>query len=228
MCAGFLLVELVALCASALHPAASIVRRMRRTLDAQIVADSVLESVRAEVEGAREYVVIEPYGGSGGAEGEDAGRSIAFISDDGRGLRIATGGTDGSEAGRLLYRYCDAAPGGFFQEEGSWEDGTEAAVFPEGFYTGLYVGLRFSPIFEDGMLMHVEITAEVGASMENAGAGSVVGDVICTESVVADLRRATVTEDGARVKTGLPLNPAGADLQEKEGGHGANCPGAAA
>lgn len=39
---------------------------------------------------------------------------------------------------------------------------------------------------------------------------------------------ATVLEDGVRVKVGLPLNPAGADLQEKEGGHGANCPGAAA
>ena len=77
-------------------------------------------------------------------------------------------------------------------------------------------------------LVSDELPEEDSGSLEDAGAGPVVRDVLCTESVIADLRYATVLEDGVRVKVGLPLNPAGADLQEKEGGHGANCPGAAA
>ena len=63
MCASFLLVALITMCASALHPAAKVIWRMRRLLEAQIVADSVVESVRAEVEEAREYVKMDPYDG---------------------------------------------------------------------------------------------------------------------------------------------------------------------
>lgn len=228
MCASFLLVALITMCASALHPAAKVIWRMRRVLEAQIVADSVVESVRAEVEEAREYVKMDPYDGDGGAELPHADGSVTFINNDGYIVCISTGGTEAAEAGRLLYCYCAEDSGGGFREEGRPETSMETAVFPEEFYTGLYVGLRFLPVFEDGLLMHVKITAQVGTSVENAGAGPVVRDVLCTESVIADLRYATVLEDGVRVKVGLPLNPAGADLQEKEGGHGANCPGAAA
>ena len=82
MCASFLLVALITMCASALHPAAKVIWRMRRVLEAQIVADSVVESVRAEVEEAREYVKMDPYDGDGGAELPHAdGGAVVPIAD---------------------------------------------------------------------------------------------------------------------------------------------------
>ena len=202
MCAVSLLMMFIVLCASAMVPVARIMLRLRRTLEAQIIADSVLESVRAEVEEAREYIRIEPYAGGEGADLPCEGGAVEFVNNDGCIMRVATGGTEAAEAGRLLYRYCAA---------GTPETGTEYAVFPEGFYTGLYLGLRFSPVLEDGLLMYLKITAQLGKGVGNAGEGPVLRDVICTESVIADLRYATVLEDGVRVKVGLALNPSGTD-----------------
>lgn len=200
MCAGFLLVAFLSLCAAALLPAARTMRRLRQVIEAQTIADSVLESVRAELEEAREYVRIE----------RSDGGAVEFACGDGRILRISTGGPGAAEAGRLVYRYDGAGPDGAFRTEGAPEAGVEEAVFPEDFYMGLYLGLRFSPVLEDGLLMRVQITAQLGKGVENTGEGTAVRDVICTERVIAGLRYATVLENGVRVKTGLPLYSGGA------------------
>lgn len=198
MCAGFLLAALVTMCAAALYPAAKIVRRQRREYHAQLVADGVLDSVRAELEEAREYVKID---GSGG--------NVEFVQNDGSVLRISAGGPD--HAGRLLYQNLAASGGG-------------ELVFPETFYSGLYLDLRFSPVMEDGLLTRVQITARLGSGMEDTGAGMAVSGVVYTERVIADLRHATILQDGVRVQTGLGLDSG----EREEAGYGADCPGAAA
>lgn len=213
MCAGFLLVILIDMCAAALSPAARAVRRLRQVSEAQIIADSILESVRAEVEEAREYVRVYPY--DGGAEWmisavcADEGAALEFVNGNGCTMLISAGSSvEPAEFGRLLYRYDVTASGDggdTFRKEEKPETG---AVFPEAFYTGLYLKLRFLPVLEDGMLMRVKITAQLGKRLEDTGEGPVVEDIICTESVTANLRHAVELRDGVRVKTGLPLNPA--------------------
>lgn len=217
MCAGFLLVIFIEMCAAALSPAAKTAWRLRQVSEAQIVADSILESVRAEVEEAREYIRVCQYDGGDGVEWMDSalcadeGTALEFVNSNGRTMLISAGsGVDPAGFGRLLYRYyvTDSGDGGdTFQKEETPETGAGGAVFPEAFYTGLYLKLRFSPVLEDGMLMRVKITAQLGKRLENTGEGPTVEDIICTESVIAGLRHAVELRNGVRVKTGLPFNP---------------------
>lgn len=225
MCASLLLALLIEVCVTTLSQAAKVVWRLRQVTEAQIVADSILESVRGEVEEAREYVRVYPYDG-GGVEwmgkavcaGE--GMALEFVNNNGCTMLISAGGSlEPAEFGRLQYRYDVTAPedgGDTFRKEREPATGAGGAVFPEEFYTGLYLELRFLPVVEDGMLMRVKITARMGKRVENTGEGPKVYDIICTESVTADLRHAAELRNGVWVKTGLPLNPAGTEGETAE------------
>lgn len=219
ICVCFLLVVLIEMCAAVLSPAAKTVWRLRQVSEAQIIADSILESVRAEVEEAREYVTVYQYDGGSGVEwmgkavcaGE--GTALEFVSDNGCIMLISAGSSlEPEEFGRLSYRYYAVSEDG---DDTVRKERAGGTVFPEEFYTGLYLNLRFLPILEDGMLMCVEITAQMGKSLENTGEGLTVCDIICTESVTADLRHAMELKNGVWVKTGLPLNPAGSEEGER-------------
>lgn len=221
MCAGVLLAMFIAMCAGALHPAARTVWRMRRIMEAEIIADSILESVRAEVEEAREYVRVYQYDG-GGAEGTDMtvcadeGAALEFVGRNGCTTLVSAGGGLETEGfGRLQYRVMDSEDGAV-QEEGETKD----FVFPEEFYTELYLQLRFAPILEDGALMRIKITVQLGRRLENTIEGPVVHDIICARSATASLRRAVELKDGVWVKVGLPLNPAGPEENSREEGEG--------
>lgn len=226
MCACFLLAALIEMCAAALGPAAKTVWRLRQVSEAQIVADSILESVRAEVEEAREYVRVYQYDGGGDLEWTDKavcageGMALEFVNNNGCIMLISAGSSvEPAGFGRLQYRYYVTVTedgGDTVRKEGKPETCTGGAVFPEEFYTGLYLNLRFLPVLEDGMLMRVKITAQMGKRLENTSEGPMVYDIICTESVTADLRHAGKLKNGVWIKTGLPLNPARSEGETAE------------
>lgn len=215
VCASFLLIVMIIMCTSALIPAAKIMQKMGQAAEAQAVADSVLEYIRSEVEEAREYVRVYPNVDGGG----DA---LEFVNRDGYTLLISTdnysaaavneaGGTlnsmDGNGIGRLRFRYSIAASDYNCNSPKDDAEPTvcaEGAVFPDEFYSGLYLKLAFRPVLEDGMLMCIKITVQLW-KVEDAGDGTEICNVICEQSVIAELRYATTVKDGVRIKTGLPF-----------------------
>lgn len=226
LCTGFLLAVLIEMCAVALSNAAKVVWRLRQVSEAQIIADSILENVRAEVEEAREYVKVYQYDGGSGVDWMDLavcageGMALEFVNNNGCTMLISAGSSLEPEGfGRLQYRFyvTDTEDGGdTFQKAGKPENSAGGMVFPEEFYMGLYLNLRFLPVLEDGMLMRVKITAQVGKRIGNTSEGPMVDDIICTESVTADLRHAGELRNGVWIKTGLPLNPAGSEGETTE------------
>lgn len=182
MCAGLLGMLLLLMCASALVPAARVMRRLRRTSDAQMIAGGIVEQIRAEVEEAREYIKIDSYG--------DGGMALEFAHGDGCSMRIWSGvdGTNGAGSGHLLYRCCS-------EETGNC---VEYAGFPEKFYMGLFLKLQFFPILEDGAVTNIKVTVQLTEGQESSA-------VICAESLIIDLRYAWELQNGVRVRKGLPL-----------------------
>ncbi len=87
VCAMVLLVICVELCCAALGPAGRIMKRLRTLADAQVVLDTILESVRAEVEDARGY--IKRYDNFP----DGTGPALEFTAGNGYTLVISSGGT---------------------------------------------------------------------------------------------------------------------------------------
>lgn len=138
LCAMVLLVICIELCGAAVSPAGRIMKRLRTLADAQVVLDTVLESVRAEVEDARDYVkrydnfpdgtgpaleftagngytlVISSGGTGGGPDGEWRKTRLVTVSSGDTPVIEDCGGAgepvyrDGVGPGRLLYRYYHA------------------------------------------------------------------------------------------------------------------------
>lgn len=227
MCATFLLVILIEVCASALHPAARVMRRTRKVADAQVIAESVLESIRAEVEEAQEYIKIyakdDQIADTGGVW--TPGEALEFVASNGYTMLISAGGCDDTkyvehgvtpdgsgtgeiENGRLFYRWYFADPETHEYTFSTTGGGSVARaaqlVFPEEFYMGMHIKLSFSQGMDGDKLNHVKITVAVYNDEDVMTDGTIVNSgKICQESVIADLRHAAVLKDGKKQMVGM-------------------------
>ncbi len=184
MAATALLMLLIVMCAAALQPAAAVMRRMRRLSDAQVILDDILETIRAELEEARDHVKIQK-GSAGRSDTIEFGSRNGFtllISADGCGptkILDQAGGQVGDleekDPGRLLYRY-------YHPKTGVQPDTARAltTVYPEEFYMGMYLGLDFEAA---GDASYVTVTASL---YRDEGRD----DLVCSEALLIDLRYA--------------------------------------
>lgn len=208
---GVTLVELVAamalmclvmtMASAALRPAAAVVRRIETLQEAQIVLDTALDVLRAEIEGACGYVKLY----ESGAETEnqwgtlERGSTLEFLNGEGYPVCISADGCGLTwltetkmEAGEIL-------PGRLFflTREASAEDGTYSVrdgdcglarkrrePFGEGFYVGLYLALEFTPGKEAAEGTSAETLLVTAALYRDAERT----ELVRKESLLVDLR----------------------------------------
>ena len=171
VCAA-LLCLLITMFAGALHPAAEMSRRLQDMNHAQLIADDLLETIRADLEQAQGYVKCYADGAPDkivGATGAAEGAAIEFRTGDGYVIlmtaqgcpdtdlrRTASDGAGGTTetvtpmqaipAGRLLLRYYYSADGTSYTYT---RDGKPVAqgltsAYGSGFYMGFTASLHFA------------------------------------------------------------------------------------
>lgn len=208
---GVTLVELVAAMAvmclvmtmagAALRPAAAVVRRIETLQEAQIVLDTVLEVLRAEIEGACGYVKL--YESGADIENQwgtlEQGSALEFLNGEGCPVLISADGcgltwltemkTEAEEIspGRLFFltREAPAADGTYPARDGDWGLAQRRwEPFGEGFYVGLYLALEFAPgkeALEDAPAETLLVTAALYRDAERT-------ELVTKESLLVDLR----------------------------------------
>ena len=110
VCAA-LLCLLITMFAGALHPAAEMSRRLQDMNNAQLIADDLLETIRAQLEEAQDYIKCYPDGAPDsivGTTGAATGSAIEFRTGEGYVLLLTAQGCDATD----LYRTADDGAGG--------------------------------------------------------------------------------------------------------------------
>lgn len=203
VCAG-LLCLLITMFAGALHPAAVMSRRLQDMNHAQLIADDLLETIRAQLEDAQDYVKCYADGGPSsivGATGAARGSAIEFRSSDGYVILMTAQGCDATDlrrtaedgaggttevitpmdavpTGRLLLRYYYSADGTSYVYTRDGKPTAQGLTSPYG--TGFYMGFTTALSFEVNNTNH---TVDVTVTLTRSD-----GTKILSDHLLVDLR----------------------------------------